>query len=577
MPSPADTSANASQATGRPERRERSGRAAASGVATAAFGLALGELYAATRPAAASPIITVGNAVVDRVPVGLKNLAISLFGVHDKLALLIGMGATIALAAAMLGVVTARRRSIGLVGFVCFGALGALGAALSRASIGRADSMVAAAVATIGCVAATTIAFPRRTNEASRRREPSEIEGRERLVPGAQPLDPGPPELLDRILGEASMDEQTGSHFSPGRLGGPLGRRGFVLGTGSVAVAALAAGQGSIVLRNRKDREVQTARKAAAKSLRTTAPAIANAGFAELDATTPYFTPNRSFYRIDTALVVPRVDTATWALSVEGLVKNPLRFTYDDLLQRDLVERDITLTCVSNEVGGQLMGNARWTGVLLRDLLDETVPETDASQIVGRSVDGWTSGFPTEYITAKSDAMVALAMNGEPLPTRHGFPARLIIPGLYGYVSATKWLKSIELTTLEAFDAYWVPRGYSKEAPIKLASRIDVPRGLATVPAGRTAIAGVAWAQPIGISGVEVQIDGGDWLPADLAPEQSTNTWRPWRLAWDATPGRHEITVRATDRNGNVQTEARVSPLPNGATGWHQIIVLVAG
>jgi hypothetical protein len=221
------------------------------------------------------------------------------------------------------------------------------------------------------------------------------------------------------------------------------------------------------------------------------------------------------------------------------------------------------------------MGTARWVGVPLRELLDEARADEKATQIVGRSVDGWTSGFPVSAAMDR-DAIVALTMNGEPLPFSHGFPARLVVPGLYGYVSATKWLTEIELTTMEAFDSYWVPRGYSKEAPIKMASRIDVPRGLATIPAGPAAIAGVAWSQTVGISKVELSIDSGEWFEADLADAQSKDTWRQWSYKWDAPTGRHDIAVRATDANGKLQAEERTAPLPNGATGWHSIIVLVS-
>ena len=280
-------------------------------------------------------------------------------------------------------------------------------------------------------------------------------------------------------------------------------------------------------------------------------------------------------YRIDTALVVPKIDANSWKLTVKGMVGEERTYTYDDLLNRDLVERDITLTCVSNEVGGILMGTARWVGVPLRELLDEARADADATQIVGRSVDGWTSGFPVSAAMDR-DAIVALTMNGEPLPFRHGFPARLVVPGLYGYVSATKWLAEIELTTMEAFDSYWVPRGYAKEAPIKMASRIDVPRGLATIPAGPAAIAGVAWSQTVGIAKVELSIDSGEWFEADLAEAQSKDTWRQWSYKWDAPTGRHDIAVRATDANGKLQIEERTAPLPNGATGWHSIIVLVS-
>ncbi|HAP77262.1 MAG TPA: hypothetical protein DCR14_14400, partial [Acidimicrobiaceae bacterium] len=287
---------------------------------------------------------------------------------------------------------------------------------------------------------------------------------------------------------------------------------------------------------------------------------------------TPFFTPNADFYRVDTALEVPQVPTDGWTLSISGLVDRPLRFTYEELLSRRLVEEDITLTCVSNTVGGKLVGTARWLGVPLRDLLDEAGVKPEADQIVGRSVDDYTAGFP---VAAAFDrpALVAVGMNGEPLPIDHGFPARLLVPGLYGYVSATKWLTEIELTRFSDFDQYWVRRGWDREAPIKTMSRIDTPRSLTSIPAGAFAVAGVAWAQTIGISAVEVSFDDGPFVEAELGDELNENTWRQWRIVWDAKPGRHRITVRAIDAAGGMQVEERAEPFPNGATGWMSIVV----
>lgn len=286
------------------------------------------------------------------------------------------------------------------------------------------------------------------------------------------------------------------------------------------------------------------------------------------------FTPNDEFYRIDTALTVPQVPAETWQLDITGMVDRPLRLDYDDLLGRQIVERDITLTCVSNTVGGELIGTARWLGVRLDDLLAEAGIDPAADQVVGRSVDGYTCGFPVAALDGR-DAMVAVGMNGEPLPLEHGFPARLIVPGIYGYASATKWLTEIELTTFDRFDHYWVPRGYAAQAPIKIQSRIDTPRGLDRIAPGPFAIAGVAWAQPVGVEAVEVSIDDGPWQPADLGDPVNDSTWRQWRLAWDATPGRHTVSVRAIDRNGAIQTADRSEPLPDGATGHHTVVVLV--
>src|SRR5439155_16599384 len=266
-----------------------------------------------------------------------------------------------------------------------------------------------------------------------------------------------------------------------------------------------------------------------------------------VDGLSPIVVPNSRFYRIDTALLVPNVDIASWRLRVHGLVEREVTLTFDDLVALGTFEQYVTIACVSNEVGGNLVGNAKWTGVPLRTVLDMAGVQPAATQLVGRSVDRWTAGMPTSWVMDKArEPMIAVAMNDEPLPIVHGFPARLIVPGLYGYVSATKWLAELELTTLEAFDAYWVPLGWSKEAPILTQSRIDVPRVGAAVAAGRAVVAGVAWAPDRSISRVEVAIDG-TWRDATLSNPISAATWVQWRGDWDAGPGSHTVMVRATD------------------------------
>ena len=279
---------------------------------------------------------------------------------------------------------------------------------------------------------------------------------------------------------------------------------------------------------------------------------------------------NKDFYRIDTALVVPNVSPDSWSLKVSGMVDRPFEISFDELLALPQVEEAVTLSCVSNEVGGNLVGNALWQGVPLRALLDRAGVQPGASQVVGRSVDGFTAGFPTAALTGERTALVAVGMNGEPLPVLHGFPARLVVAGLYGYVSATKWLTEVRLTTLEDFDGYWIPRGWSKEGPIKTESRIDVPRSGVPLSTGTIPIAGVAWAPGPGrgIAKVEVQVDDEPWRAATLGPVLSGNTWCQWLLKWDATPGTHTLQVRATDGTGETQTEDQAPPDPDGATGW---------
>jgi DMSO/TMAO reductase YedYZ molybdopterin-dependent catalytic subunit len=289
----------------------------------------------------------------------------------------------------------------------------------------------------------------------------------------------------------------------------------------------------------------------------------------------PYYTPANTFYLIDTAIVKPQVDPATWRLRVDGLVERPYELTFDELLALPQTIEAVTLSCVSNEVGGDLVGNARWQGVRLADLLDRAGVKPEGTQIVGVSVDGFTAAFPTPVALDGRIAMVAVGMNGEPLPVAHGFPARLVVAGLYGYVSATKWLREIRLVD-DSFEGYWIDKGWSKRAPVKTQSRIDVPRSYRSMPPGPAKIAGVAWAPDTGIAKVEVQIDDGPWQAARLAEVVSKNTWVQWVLDWDARPGDHELTCRATDATGHTQTSDRTRPDPDGATGWHHITVTVS-
>jgi DMSO/TMAO reductase YedYZ molybdopterin-dependent catalytic subunit len=295
----------------------------------------------------------------------------------------------------------------------------------------------------------------------------------------------------------------------------------------------------------------------------------------QVEGLTPLHVPNERFYRIDTALRVPQVDLERWRLRVTGMVERPFELSYDELLALPMEEGDITIACVSNEVGGDLVGNARWQGVPLARLLERAGVGVGASQVVGRAVDGWTAGFPTAAARDGRQALVAVGMNGEPLPLQHGFPARLIVPGLFGYVSATKWLEEIELATWDGFDAYWVPRGWAKEGPVVTQARIDVPRGGATVPAGEVVVAGVAWAPEHGIEAVEVSVAGGAWRAAELSEPLADSAWRQWRLVWPAEPGTHRLAVRATDGRGETQTPDRRPPRPSGATGHHRILVTV--
>jgi DMSO/TMAO reductase YedYZ molybdopterin-dependent catalytic subunit len=508
-------------------------RGAVAGLVATAVALGAAELAASARRDLRSPVFDVGARFIDATPVWLKDFAIEQFGTNDKLALLVGIFSLLALYGIAIGIAATRRRWVGVAGVVAFGAIG------SYAAVGGTSGPWAVVPTLVGTAAgAATIWF---------------------------------------LAGLAAPDRQIADTPAAGTQVAravPAGRRGFLIGSVALgATAALAGGTGRW-LSKRFDVAAARARILLPKALRPL-PAVPEAAALEVPGLTSFITPNDRFYRIDTALVVPQIDVETWQLKVTGMVERELTFSFDDLLARDLVEADITLTCVSNEVGGQLAGNARWLGIPLEELLREAGVDDGADQIVGRSTDGYTCGFPVEAALDGRGALVAIAMNGEPLPTRHGYPARLVVPGLYGYVSATKWLTEIELTTFERFGHYWSTRGYAVEAPIKTFSRIDTPRALGTLDAGRHAIAGVAWAQTRGIERVEVRVDGGTWTEATLADELNDVTWRQWVLPWDFTSGRHTVECRATDGTGAIQTEERSEPLPDGATGWHSIVVIV--
>jgi len=467
----------------------------------------------------ADPIGAVGSRVIDHVPISVKNWAIRTFGTSDKVALRVGIVVILGLLALVVGSLAQRRRGIaqGIVG-----AMGLVGVVSARAADGP-GAFLPAVAATVASLVALGVLAPRR-------------------APGAG-------------------------------LPGGLDRRVFMARAAAISASTLAIGAGGLAVRqNRNNQLSKVAAKLRLPRPEGTVPQVgpdASVG----GGVEPFLTPNDGFYRIDTALSVPRIDLADWRLEVGGMVDHPFTLTFDQLLDMGVVERIVTLCCVSNEVGGSYIGNARWLGVPLTRLLDRAGVQTGATQLASESDDGWTCGFPTSVATDGRDALVAVGMNGAPLPAEHGFPVRLVVPGLYGYVSATKWLTRITLTTLDGFDGYWIPRGWSKIAPVKTQSRIDVPRDGATLPAGRQVIAGVAWAQHRGIDRIEVRIDDGPWREATLATDVTPDAWRQWRIDWDATPGNHRVAVRATDHAGATQTSDVAEPAPDGATGWHTISV----
>jgi DMSO/TMAO reductase YedYZ molybdopterin-dependent catalytic subunit len=353
-------------------------------------------------------------------------------------------------------------------------------------------------------------------------------------------------------------------------------RRNFLLTGAATAVVAAGSGVGGQILTNRRfnANASRAAVKLAAPAKKP--PAIPKATEVNIPGLSSFYTPNASFYRVDTSLVIPQVTTQQWSLRVHGLVGKELNISFNDLLHMPMIERDITIMCVSDGVGGGYIGNARWQGVLLSDVLHQAKMQSGVSQLATTDINGMTVGVATDIALDGRDAMLAVGMNGVPLPQTHGFPVRLVVPGLYGFCSATKWITDMQLTTLDAFTPYWVHRGWTQVSPIKTESRIDTPKKGASVQAGKVMVAGVAWAQHKGIEQVEVQIDGGAWTKATLAAEDTVDTWRQWYVPWQATAGQHSLAVRATDKTGYTQTPANKSTFPNGATGYHTVQVTVA-
>ncbi|MDI9884276.1 molybdopterin-dependent oxidoreductase [Streptomyces sp. HNM0645] len=512
--------------------------ACASGLLAGFAALAVAELAAAVVRPEAGPVTAVGGSVIDATPAEVKDWAIRQFGTHDKLVLQLGIVAVLSAFAVTLGLFALRHRLAAVTGVLLVGAVGAV------AALGRPDSV------------SWTDALPSAVG----------------AVAGAA--------LLHLLTARLTVS-RGGAPNSPAG-GADWDRRGFLVTASAAAAASAGAGALGRGLGSARGGDAVASRAAVMLPAAGSPAASVPAGAAlRIPGLKPFTTPNEDFYRVDTALVVPRVDATTWRLRIHGRgVRRPLGVSFQDLLQRELIERDITLTCVSNEVGGPYVGNARWTGVRLAELLREAGVEPPsrggpADQLVSRSVDGMTLGTPVEDVMDGRDAILAVGMNGRPLPFDHGFPVRMVVPGLYGYVSACKWIEDIELTTFADYDPYWVKREWARRAPVKTQSRIDTPRPFARPTAGTVMVAGVAWAQHRGIDRVEIRVDDGPWKPADLATEHTTDTWRQWSFPWRAAPGRHTLSVRATDRSGRTQPERRTRTVPDGADGRHSVLVTV--
>ncbi|MFI1578546.1 molybdopterin-dependent oxidoreductase [Embleya sp. NPDC020630] len=511
----------------------RAGAGALGGLLSAGAALAVAEFTAAFIRPEAGPLPAVGGAVIDRTPPAVKDWAVRHFGTDDKLVLQTGILVILGLIAMGLGVLSLRLRRTAMVGVFAFGLVGAY-AAVHRAGAGLVDTV---------------------------------------------------PSLLGGVLGAAALWWSTEPVVRVRAEDRAFDRRAFLITAGALALGSAVAGTtGRIVTNGRRASIAAFRDRIRLPAAAEPAAPLPPGSDLRLPGLSAFTTPNADFYRVDTALVVPRVDVENWSLRIHGKgVRTPLRYSYDDLLRRPLIERDLTLTCVSNEVGGPYTGTARWLGIRLVDLLREAGVRPPsrggpADQLVSRSIDGMTIGTPVEVAMDGRDALLAVGMNGEPLPFEHGYPVRMVVPGLYGYVSACKWLVDLELTTFAGYDAYWVKRTWAREAPIKTQSRIDTPKPFARLRVGvPVPIAGVAWAQHRGVAGVEVSVDGGPWQPARSAEVPGPDTWRQWVWEWTPTrTGSQRIEVRATDATGAVQTDKRVGTVPDGATGRHSVVVTVA-
>ncbi|KNX36462.1 molybdopterin-dependent oxidoreductase [Luteipulveratus halotolerans] len=502
-------------------------RAALVGIIAAVAGMAAGHLVAALTRAEASPVLAVGSAVIDRTPTSVKTWAIRQFGTADKPVLLASVAVGTLLLAAAAGLLARRWLPAGFALLLALVGLAA-SAALSRPAAGAAyvvPSLVTAVVA----AAVLWVLLPVRANA-----------------------------LGGLTAYPSGMDT----------------RRGFLIGSGAV----VAASAGAAVLGQRLS-ESDPTRGVRLPSAAQTRPPLPR-GLETTDRQiTPLRTPNAGFYRVDTALSVPKVDRDSWELRIDGDVRKPYTLTYADLRTMPLIERDITMTCVSNEVGGQYVGGARWLGVRVADLLARAEvidPDHPGRQVLSRSVDGFTVSTPLGALTDDRDALLAIGMNGAPLPATHGFPARLVTPGLYGFVGSTKWVTRLTVTTYDAAEAYWTKRDWATDAPVKPSARIDTPASLAQVKRGVVTIGGVAWAQRHGVAKVEVSIDEKPWQPAQLGPDINVDYWRQWILrAPLSEPGRHSIRARVTDGSGRVQDDTRAPVFPSGSSGIQEVVVMV--
>jgi DMSO/TMAO reductase YedYZ molybdopterin-dependent catalytic subunit len=522
------------------------------GVLAAAFGVAIGTLFAAFIEPAYAPIEVVASTAIDIPPAVVKEWATSTFGTASKSVVVGVVTVTVIVVSAWAGVSARLRPRFGIQVMLVAGVVGAVAALLRPV-----DAFLAPLPSLVAGVAAALALWL--------------------LLRLAQPDATGAPESVPDMPTDGLKEVSPGYQDLPGResLGmsaevQSVSRRGVLLGIGGVVVVGGAALASARWLTTRAS-AVASRVAAVLPSPTEVLPPLPASVQAPVPGMTPFVTPNADFYRIDTAVIVPQVTAEEWTLSFDGMVRRPFTITYAELLEMPMVERDVTIMCVSNPIGGDLIGTARWLGTPLLPLLERAGIEPGADQLFSISIDGWTCSTPLDGL-AEREPLLAIAMNGEPLPIEHGFPVRMIIPGLYGFISATKWVTQITATTYAADPAYWTVRGWATDAPVLTGSRIDLPDGSLSV--GQTAIGGVAWAMDgDGISRVEVSVDDGPWQDAQLAEQPNPRTWRQWWLEWEATPGRHSIAVRATNGLGETQTSEVAEVVPSGATGYDVGIV----
>lgn len=479
----------------------------------------------------ASPVTSLGATFIDFTPGWLKNFAISTFGTNDKLVLLISIAVVIVIVAGIVGILAARRFAVGASAVVLLAVV--IAACILSRNGARIVDLIPLVIGTITAI------------------------------------------LALRFLTPSNLATASNAPATSQQLSGP-NRRAILIRSAVVSGGVVLLGVGGTLITqaaNRSKKLLGSVKLPLAKKSAAALPANVQSSVEGVGA---FVTPNEDFYRIDTALVVPQIDPAEWELRVHGMVEKPFTMNFNELLAQDLVESYTTLTCVSNVVGGDLAGNAKWLGYPLREVLARAKPKAGANMVLSTSHDGFSASTPLEALQDDRQALLAVGMNGEPLPLAHGFPVRMVVPGLYGFVSATKWVVDLEVTTFDQSQGYWTSRGWSSHGPIKTASRIEVPKALARIPAGTVGIGGTAWAQTRGIEKVEISIDSGPWQAATLSAEANLDCWRQWGFTWEgATAGTHKVQVRAWDKTGKLQVENQAPPEPDGSTGWHSITFTV--